>query len=131
MDVMKDSLLERRIYDIHDGNDTLPDWLPELATTSGEEQDGDRATLELCALVAWARDTAVFSSRDASVFLRYQLANDQERAALSQECGYNGRALCKRVSVLRSRLTKAVKDYALQRSDLTVDWESLMQQGAA
>ena len=84
-----------------------------------------------CALVAWARDTAVFSSRDASVFLRYQLADDQERAALSQECGYNGRALCKRVSVLRSRLTKAVKDYALQRSDLTVDWESLMQQGAA
>lgn len=131
MDVMKDSLLERRIYDIHDGNDTLPDWLPELATTSGDEQDGDRATLELCALVAWARDTAVFSSRDASVFLRYQLADDQERAALSQECGYNGRALCKRVSVLRSRLTKALKDYALQRSDLTVDWESLMQQGAA
>ena len=49
--------------------------------------------------------TAPTSADPPSVFLRYQLADDQERAALSQECGYNGRALCKRVSVLRSRLT--------------------------
>lgn len=86
---------------------------------------------DLCALIAWARDNAVFSSRDAAVFLRYQLADEAERAALSDEYGYSGRGLCKRINVLRTRLTQAVKDYAMERSGLAPDYAALMEQAPA
>ena len=96
-----------------------------------EAADNGRATRDLCALIAWARDNAVFSSRDAAVFLRYQLADEAERAALSDEYGYSGRGLCKRINVLRTRLTQAVKDYALERSELAPDYAALMEQAPA
>ena len=133
MDVLKDSLLERKLYDGQSDVEALPEWLPELAAAPEEEHgpDNGRATQDLCALVAWARDNATFSSRDAAIFLRYQLADDAERAALSTEYGYTGRGLCKRIHVLRARLTQAVKDYALERSELAPDYAALMQQSPA
>lgn len=133
MDVFKDSLLERKLYDGQSDVEALPSWLPQLAEESADDEaaDNGRATRDLCALIAWARDNAVFSSRDAAVFLRYQLANEAERAALSDEYGYSGRGLCKRIHVLRTRLTQAVKDYALERSELAPDYAALMEQAPA
>lgn len=129
MDVMKDSLLERKLMDRGGDDADLVDWLPELANTPEVDDEATgRSTQELCSLIAWARDEGVFTSRDAALFLRYQLSDEQERVALSEEHGYSGRSLCKRVSLLRSRLTDAVRDYALQRCDLSPDFEVLMQQ---
>lgn len=133
MDVMKDSLLERKLMDRGGDDANLVDWLPELGNSATEEDvdAADRSTQELCSLIAWARDEGVLNSRDAALFLRYQLSDEQERAALSQEYGYTGRSLCKRVSLLRNRLTEAVRDYALQRCDLAPNFELLMQQAPA
>ena len=133
MDVLKDSLLERKLYDGQSDVEALPSWLPQLAEEPADDEaaDNGRATRDLCALIAWARDNAVFSSRDAAVFLRYQLADEAERAALSDEYGYSGRGLCKRINVLRTRLTQAVKDYAMERSGLAPDYAALMEQAPA
>lgn len=129
MDVMKDSLLERKLMDRGSTDVDLVDWLPEMASTPDpEEETTDRSTQELCSLIAWARDEGVFTSRDAALFLRYQLSDAQERIALSEEYGYRGRSVCKRISLLHRRLTDAVRDYALQRCDLSPDFEVLMQQ---
>ena len=81
-------------------------------------------------LTGWLSQDA-HTGRHKMHFLRYQLADEAERAALSDEYGYSGRGLCKRINVLRTRLTQAVKDYALERSELAPDYAALMEQAPA